>query len=491
MRDESGVVFVLFAAALVVLIGMAALAIDYGWLYYNELNARKTAESAALAGVVNMPLPNCAAPATGTEPNTAALDVASRNGYTNGLGAVSVTVAQGATCSRLTVTVTDTIEPFFMSVFGFNAMSISESATAEHLPNLKLGSDDAFLGEDPKPPSGENRDVNFFLAVNGDRTNKAQGDAYTAECFGDYNTSCQGANNEFNQGLPDGSPSYYYAIDVPANLVGTTLKVQLFDPQANPGGITDDRDLNAPVNSGPLKDSRLRFTLYEPDDTPNVWTDNSTKVCKRTYYHEDNSKYKAKKKDKWVTFCKDTAIQGVYVLAVRQTGNVDLLNAFSIRALINGKKSNDVSVYGLGSMSLWMSEAGSSAQFKAVKLDDAYAGARLVVQLWDVGDITGTGSIEFKGSLAGLECSIRERNQSGSVTVNWGPDDGGTGCYENISPEREYNNEWIDFAFDIPPGFTCTGDACWATVQYNLPGSPTDRTTWSAYIDGQPVHLIP
>ncbi|MCL1599602.1 MAG: hypothetical protein M3094_10480, partial [Actinomycetia bacterium] len=272
------------------------------------------------------------------------------------------------------------------------------------------------------------------------------------------------------------------------------LTVQLYDPQANPGGNTDDRNLKyngSPVVSGPYAASRLEFRLLAPDDTPSSWVDNTTTVCTETYYHEDHANYNSSDMDTWVDFCGTGAIQGVYVLEVRQTGNVDLLNAFSIRALVNGSTTNDVAVYGLGAMSLWNSQAGAGKQFKLVKLDDVYAGSRLVVQLWDVGDITGTGSLEFKGSLAPINCEIRERTETGAITADWGPDDGGTGCFENINPEREYNNEWVDFAFDIPADFTCTGDACWATVQYNLPGNPHDRTTWSAFIDGQPIHLIP
>jgi hypothetical protein len=492
---------VVFALLLVVLIGMAAFAIDYGWLYLNQLNAEKAAEAAALAGVVHMPLPNCMAPDSGTDPNTVAHDVASRNGYQDGVGPVGVSVSQGATCAQLSVTVTDTIETFFMRVFGIQSLEINETATAEHLPNLKLGSDDPFLGEDP---TLSGRNVDFFVAVNGDNTGKAQGDAFTSQYYGDYNTAHLGSNFEFNQSKPpdvirpDGSASYYYAVQIPSNHQGSDLTVQIFDPQLNPGGVVDDRVLNnSHATWNPPVDSRLRFRLFEPDDTPNVWTDNDQMVCDRTYYYETHSNYDPSGKDSWTvsgdSYCADTAIQGIYVLEVTQTGDVDILNAFSLRALIGGSTSNDVAVYGLGSMSLWMFEAGSSARFKAVKLDDVYAGSRLIVQLWDVGDIDGTGSIQFKGSLDGWDCQIRERNADGSIAVDWHDDDGaGSGCLEVINPEREHNNEWLDFAFQLD-GFTCdpTGEACWATVQYNLPGKPHDRTTWSAFIDGQPIHLVP
>jgi len=488
-RAENGAVLIIVASSLLVIMGMAAFAVDYGWIYYNQLNARKAAESAALAGVAHMPLPNCVPPVSGTLPFDTAIDIAARNGY-SATGGDTVSPAMGSTCARLQVTVDRTIPTFFMKAFGIDTLSVSETATAEHLPNLKMGSDESYLGEDPEGGAARNSD--FYLAVNGDRTNKAQGDAYTSECYGDYNTSCQGANFEFNQGFADGSPSYYYAIDVPQSVpAGSSLTVQIYDPQMNVGGNTDDRELNAPVNSGPWRDSRLRFRLLEPDSTPSSWIDNTTEVCSQTYYQEDHPSYSPALMDTWVSFCTDGAIQGVYVLEVRQTGNVDLLNAFSIRALVNGNVTNDVAVYGLGAMSLWNSQAGTGKQFKLVKLDDVYAGSRLVVQLWDVGDINGTGSLEFKGALAPIDCQIRERTETGAITADWGPDDGGSGCFENISPEREYNNEWVDFAFDVPADFTCTGDACWATVQYNLPGNPHDRTTWSAFIDGQPIHLIP
>jgi len=31
---------------------------------------------------------------------------------------------------------------------------------------------------------------------------------------------------------------------------------------------------------------------------------------------------------------------------------------------------------------------------------------------------------------------------------------------------------------------------CWWKVRYNYPDESTDTTTWSAYIEGNPVHLV-
>lgn len=490
--SERGAVLIMVAGMLIVLMGMAAFAVDYGWLYFNQLNAKKAAESAALAGVAHMPLPDCANPDPGTLPYKASIEIALSNGYSDANGD-SVSPAMGSTCARMQVTVQRTVPTFFMRAFGRNSLFINESATAEHLPILKLGSDDSFLGEDPT--IGGIRDVDFFLAVNGDYTLKAQGDSYTPQFLGDYNTSIQGDNPQFI------SPSYWYAIDVPAAHSGDTVTFQIYDPQTNPGapaaGSVDDRDLNnGNVASADERFSQTRFRVYKPDATPNVWTDNSALVpgCDDTYLHENSPTYNGAWANAWAPACSiPGADEGVYVIEVTQSGDVDILNAFSFRALTNGNVDNGVAIYGLGSMSLWMSEAGSSAQFKAVKLADVYADARLIIELWDIGDIDGTGSLEFMGSLGNVECEVRERDERGVVTVNWHSDDDGDNdhCRENISPEREHNNEWIDFAFEIPPDFTCTGQACWATVQYNLPGQPHDRTTWTAFIDGQPIHLIP
>jgi Putative Flp pilus-assembly TadE/G-like/von Willebrand factor type A domain len=53
--NESGQVIVLFAVALVVLLGMAALAIDVGYAYYAKRSLQASADAAALAGAASLP----------------------------------------------------------------------------------------------------------------------------------------------------------------------------------------------------------------------------------------------------------------------------------------------------------------------------------------------------------------------------------------------------------------------------------------------------
>jgi hypothetical protein len=89
---------------------------------------------------------------------------------------------------------------------------------------------------------------------------------------------------------------------------------------------------------------------------------------------------------------------------------------------------------------------------------------------------------------------VQERNGADVVTDAWHADDGnldagGPGCHLNIGI-REHNNEWLEYRFDIPASYTCSGDACWTYVEDDFPGVPHDRTTRSAQINGQPIHLV-
>jgi Flp pilus assembly protein TadG len=53
--DESGATLVIAAMVLLVLVGMAGFAVDYGWLYWNGIKIQHGADAAALAGVIYEP----------------------------------------------------------------------------------------------------------------------------------------------------------------------------------------------------------------------------------------------------------------------------------------------------------------------------------------------------------------------------------------------------------------------------------------------------
>ena len=221
---EDGAILVLSAMALVLMMAMAAFAVDYGWLAYNQLEVRKAAESAALAGVVHMPLPGSVTWGAGADAYDTAVDVAGRNGYVGGVSGVTVSPTQTTSPYQVRVTITDEINTFFLKMFIGDTVTVSGEATAEQLPPLRIGSDEPYLGEDPTV-SGRNR--NFFVAISGEDRSKNQGDAVAAAA-----RQGGGSNPEYDV------PSYYYAFEIPvgSSLINNLVYAQVYDPQAHDAG---------------------------------------------------------------------------------------------------------------------------------------------------------------------------------------------------------------------------------------------------------------
>jgi hypothetical protein len=512
-RRESGTILLLVALSVFVVLGMAAFAVDMGWLFYNQVRTRKAAEAAALAGVVYLPLPSGTAFGPGTDPFTTALDIAGRHGTWD-----SVTPSLGAHSAQLNVAISETVGTFFMKAFGIDTVQIDQDATAEHIPPLKIGSDEPYLGEDPTV-SGRDRD--FFLAISGEDRGKGQGDEFAARRLDSGGSS--------PQYVGDGNPAYHYAFEVPAGsaLIGGTLEVQVFDPQPHdegavgnggPNGLTNDWVLEGGDDAG--RYSATRFRVFQPDQTPGTWLDNNVLVpgCDRTFRGRNangaHADYDPLIADTWVTVCSVSGVQsGIYVVDVMSDHptdpdgdtDTDHINGYSVRGAFGGgspvMSSSDLQAYALGRMSLWQFNTGSNPVFKIAKLDEVYAGSELILTLWDISDIGANGTLQFVGSVSGgtpLDCLVRTRSQTGQSPSAWGADDGQTNCYLTFAAQ-EFNNRYVEFRFDVPSTYTCpAGDGsspsspgCWIFVSYGVSAGITDRTTWSAKVDGQPIHLLP
>ncbi len=496
LKDEGGTTLVLVASLMVVMIGMVGFSADLGWLYYQQTNARKAAESAALAGVVNMPSIGVWGP--GEPAYDTAISVATQAGYTGG---VTPTLIAGKDY-QLQVFVDTTTPTFFMRLFGISTVAIQENAIAEALPPLRLGSDESNLANDPTRGIWKG----FWLAVNGNAMAKGQGDPFTTLCTGAAGTNLCPATQDSPPFNPDyRRPAYYIAFDVPASAAGT-VSFQVYDPQLNAGGLADDRDDDVSGNYAVNSTSNVndvKFTVYVPDATAADPSDNNVQVnggCSQTYNHEfdPGGGWVAGIEDSWTSVCSTAANPGIYVMAVDVRGFSGDLNSYAARALINGNPSNSVAVYGLGAMSIWNTgggwqPGGTVADFDLMEVTPAYAGEQIIVGLWDVGDLNASGALEFRGSVAAYECEFRVLNETGGVVVDWRADDGDSGsaqCRLAIAVQ-EHNNQWIEVRFDVPDAHSCSGSACWTSVFYDFAGGAHDRTTWTAKVNGQPVHLLP
>jgi Flp pilus assembly protein TadG len=135
LRDESGNVLLLTALTFsFLLLGVAAMATDVGWVYHQKRIVQTAADDAALAAAV-------AESTTGADITTAATNAATANGLTvvtssptAGQATVSVTdniLGPVSTKKYVQVTVTNVTPTFFMRGFRSKYATISVAASAE------------------------------------------------------------------------------------------------------------------------------------------------------------------------------------------------------------------------------------------------------------------------------------------------------------------------------------------------------------------------
>ncbi len=135
-----GQMLVLFAVSIFVLTGITAIVVDISWYWANSLRVQRAADAAALAGVVWLP----------GNPSTAystARSEATKNGYDDGIGGITVTPIQDATNKRrLNVTISAPVGTFFMKIFGLNSIQAIRSSKAEYVLPVPMGSPENYYG---------------------------------------------------------------------------------------------------------------------------------------------------------------------------------------------------------------------------------------------------------------------------------------------------------------------------------------------------------
>jgi Flp pilus assembly protein TadG len=146
-----GQTFLLVSIALVVVIGMASLAVDVGSLWTTRRLMQSAADSGAVAGADEMAIGG-----TSTTIAAAAKDAASHNGFADGssraggTGTVTVSVhnpptsgAYAANANAVEVDVSQTQSTYFMRVLGWKSVPVSTTAVA-----VILGSGSCVYGLD-------------------------------------------------------------------------------------------------------------------------------------------------------------------------------------------------------------------------------------------------------------------------------------------------------------------------------------------------------
>lgn len=128
--SERGQMLVIFALALVAIIGMVGLIIDGGDTFLQRRDQQNVADAAAMAAGY--------ASVNGQSPEGAAQSIAAANGYVNGQDGTTVTVSVGS--DRITVDVSRPHRNYFSGLLGFASWGVSTTASVQAgVPNGAYG----------------------------------------------------------------------------------------------------------------------------------------------------------------------------------------------------------------------------------------------------------------------------------------------------------------------------------------------------------------
>ncbi len=133
---DEGYILMLSTLLLVPLILVAAFAIDLGSWYLQANRLQRAADAAALAGVIWQPDFGLA--------QAEALDIAGRNGFTNGVDDITITVTD-IDDTQLRVEIVDNTVPTFFSQIIRPHITIGRASTAEYVRPIPMGSPENFL----------------------------------------------------------------------------------------------------------------------------------------------------------------------------------------------------------------------------------------------------------------------------------------------------------------------------------------------------------
>ncbi|MGD2044147.1 MAG: pilus assembly protein TadG-related protein [Acidimicrobiia bacterium] len=504
-RDERGSALMFVAGSLVLLMGLAAFGVDLAWFYLNSSRIQRSADAASLAGVIHLP---------GDEPSALsdAQAVATQNGYDTSEASTTV-AASRISANQLQVTISEQVPTFFLKVFGMDTQTITESATAEYIPPLKLGSPSNQFGNDPSCYS-TNSDCagNFWANIHGTRTDTRMGDAFSSYC-----ANGSGSNDSCGQSTQYRDTGYLYGV-----IPGGSMTIQTLDLNFRYEGAFGNSDYHRTGDHNDFCGAfsspdtcvgpSIRVNVYEPDPTPLDITDN-TLHCTEVYdplaqlENDDDPPFDPAEWNYWDNVCggpinTSSSPAGIWVIQIVANdtdgdGDTDLsdgdqdhsgLNRYSIRS------SSGDNIFALGDFAIYNNASGTTTQFYLAEVPDYYAGKTFVVEMYDVGESADTGNLQPIDPTTGSpfnsgECRIYSRN---ITETSWGAPDtsiaAGNTCQEFVNP-GEYNGRWLKFEMDLPVGYSCTD--CWWRMNYSYPSAVNDTTTWRAYMVGNPIHLVP
>jgi Flp pilus assembly protein TadG len=201
-RSGDGQIIVIFALALVAIVGMVGLVLD-GGSTYAQRRAMQNAADLAAYGAANQYLLNNDKAASTTKAN----DISTANGYDPAAGS-TVNVSWASNDTRLTVDITAPHRNTFASVMGFGSWPVSVTATMlVGIPDTTLGGAPFIFNTDifsdpggvPQPKYSDPNHPWTFGDGNGDVPNDPNDIAWT--CYG----TCGNVDSATVRAMVDGT----------------------------------------------------------------------------------------------------------------------------------------------------------------------------------------------------------------------------------------------------------------------------------------------
>ena len=227
-RGEHGFFLIWVALMMSTLLGVSALAVEWNHLEQVGTRMQKAADAGALGGVVFMP-------DDFEKAEEVALEVATKNGFTDGVDGTEVDVELGERPTQLRVTIRRPITLVFVQVLGVDDQDVGRTALAEYEGPVEMGSPINQFGNDPVDGSGNGTPTypGMWASVEGPDTPKRNGDAIHGElCYTNQppNLSREPDNCAHPEQYDYEENGYFYSINVHTNAAGDPLKIELFDP---------------------------------------------------------------------------------------------------------------------------------------------------------------------------------------------------------------------------------------------------------------------
>jgi hypothetical protein len=145
-------------------------------------------------------------------------------------------------------------------------------------------------------------------------------------------------------------------------------------------------------------------------------------------------------------------------------------------------------VYGKDAISVYANTSDGVASFFLAEIEAEHSGKILQLELWDPGE--GGSKIEFlkptgTNTWALQPFSWASYNENGTATGSAGNNVNSVSVTGSV-----FNGKLLRIQIPLT-GYSPPSDNKWWKIQYTFTsGSVTDRTTWSAKVIGDPVHLI-